>query len=122
MIGRNTIIFSVITIVLVAMLAFFIIRETPNQLKTLRQTIGCADETISDSVLDLDSRTTLIGAFISFDKAPDADLRQKMVQLDINLDENSWIFDDSVLAQIPTRSLCQLGKTDGIRLIFIPEN
>lgn len=99
---------------------FFINRSTSSNQKILLQTIDCQSDKLDKSVTNLDSKTSLVGAMISFKEVPISDdLRNKIKNLNISLDENSWIF-DYVLAKIPTSSLCELVKDDNVKSIFIP--
>lgn len=116
-----SVVFFVLILALAFIIFFFVKKENAGNPTTLRSTAGCLDETIADSVLDLRSDTTLIGAFISFKTVPlDEETKNDLADWGITLDENSWIF-DYALAQIPTDSLCDLAKHENVKLIFIPK-
>lgn len=115
--------FFVLILLLVAGV-FFWLEQSSDHTQTLRRIVQCRSEVLDDSVLGLDADTTLIGAFITFDKIPlSTSTKEKLKSLDVTLDEGSQIFEISsnILAKIPTASLCELSKVPGISSIFIPE-
>ncbi|PWB38758.1 MAG: hypothetical protein C3F02_02510 [Parcubacteria group bacterium] len=115
--------FSVVILVAVAAV-FFWLDHSGNQSQNLRRVVKCRSAVIDQSVLDLDADTSLIGAFISFDRMPLAtDTVDRLAQLGVSLDIGSQIFEISgnILAQIPTASLCDLSKLPAVQSIFIPE-
>ncbi|MFA5127257.1 MAG: hypothetical protein WC465_04665 [Patescibacteria group bacterium] len=119
-VGHSAVIYVIIFVVLAGFFFLFYDKGS-SQNKILLQTLSCQSDKIDKSVLDLDGRTSLIGAFISFKQVPiSQDTRQHLAKLDIKIDENSWIF-DYARAEIPTRSLCGLVKDDNIISVFIPK-
>lgn len=115
-----SVVFFVLILALGALIFFFMKKDNAGQIQTLRQTAGCLDETIADSVLDLRSDTTLIGAFVSFRHLPlDDATKSQLADWGVTVDENTLTF-DYMLAKIPTESLCDLAKHENVKLIFIP--
>lgn len=113
--------FFIMLFLVVSGLVLFLSKKDVAQPKILLQTLGCSSDKIDKSILDLDGRTSLIGAMISFQKIPPSDgLKNKLNSLRIKLDEGSWIF-DYVVAQIPTDSLCSLVQENEVRSVFIPK-
>ena|SRR3989344_2464166 len=115
--------FLVLILLLVAGLFFWLENSDFGRQPTLRRVVDCRNEAIDDSVLELDADTTLIGAFITFERTPlDQLTKDKLAALDVVLDEDSQIFETTshVLAQIPTVSLCELSKIEGVKSVFIP--
>lgn len=113
-----------VLILLMVAAVFFWLEQSSDNSRTLRRIISCRSEVLDDSVLGLEADTTLIGAFITFDKVPLAtSTKEKLKSLEVSLDEGSQIFEISsnILAKIPTASLCELSKVPGISSIFIPK-
>ena len=109
-----------VIIAIVLGIIFYLTNKPVENKNTLQYTAGCGSDKIDASVYSLKGNTSLIGAFISFDKVPISEnTRVELDRLDVYLDENSWIF-DYVLAQIPTESLCDLAEYDFIKGVFIP--
>ncbi len=111
-------------VLLVGVIFFYINNQNANKRPTLRNVVGCFDEVIDDSILDLDEDTTLIGAFVTFETMPLSEqIQQELDNLNIVLDHGSQVFEASahVLAQIPTASLCNLAQIEGVQSIFIPQ-
>lgn len=119
-----SVVFFVLILALGALIFFFMQRDSEGQIQTLRQSAGCLDETIADSVLDLRSDTTLIGAMVNFKTLPlDEETRKQMADWGIVIDEERRMPPpfDYVQAKIPTESLCDLAKHENVKLIFIPK-
>ena len=108
-------------LIVVAGIVVFYEKKNVDQPKVLLQTLECHSEKIDGSVADLDSDTSLIGAMISFKTIPISEAtKNKLDELEIILDEQSWIF-DYVVAKIPTDSLCDLANQEQVTKIFIPQ-
>ncbi len=119
--AKYSFVFFVLLVVVIAGIFFFINKFQANGSTTLRQTLDCHHLTISDSIMDLDGDTTLIGAYINFKALPlDEATMKKMDDLDILLDNRSQLFEISphIIAEIPTRSLCELALDDNVISIF----
>ncbi|MBT6691429.1 hypothetical protein HOB10_03815 [Candidatus Parcubacteria bacterium] len=113
--------FFIVLLIVVSGLVVFYEKEDEGKSKVLLQTLECHSDKIDSSVSDLDSDTSLIGAMISFKAVPiDEDTKNKLTELQIVLDEHSWIF-DYVVAKIPTDSLCELTSQEQVTRVFIPE-
>jgi len=113
--------FFVILLLVVFGVVFFYEQKTTKQPKVLYQTLECNSDKIDTSVADLDSDTSLIGAMITFKTVPLSQAtKDKLDQLQVVLDDQSWIF-DYVVARIPTDSLCELTAQDEVVKVFIPE-
>lgn len=120
-----SLVFFVLLVLLVAAIFFSWNVYYGARSRTLNQVLKCHDDIIDDSIFNLDAKTTLIGAMISFDKLPLPQLtKDKLAALGIVLDDSSQIFDISsyLIARIPTASLCALSQLPGVTSIFIPEN
>lgn len=89
--------------------------------KILLQTLACQSDKIDRSILNLNAKTSLIGAYISFDKVPisEAD-RNQLNKYKVVIDEKSW-FLNYAQAQIPTNNLCALVQEENILRIYIPQ-
>ena len=86
----------------------------------LKYTTGCDSEKIDDSIYKLKGTTSLIGAFISFDKVPiEEATKDELDKLGIQIDEDSQIL-DYMYATIPTEALCDLAEYDFVKRVFIP--
>jgi len=113
--------YFLIILVSLAVLSIFLSDRSNRQDKILLQTLACQSDKIDDSILNLNAKTTLIGAFISFKKVPISQTeKEQLYQEGILLDEKSWIF-DYVQAQIPTNSLCALVQEPNVSRVFIPD-
>lgn len=115
--------FSFLTIViLVAAGFFFFFRQyEAAENRILLQSLDCQSAKIDESITSLTANTKIIGALVAFERTPiNEELRQKLVDLDIKIDEANWILDYGHL-EIPTDSLCDLVKLDQITKIFIPK-
>jgi len=117
---NHSFIFYILIFLLIIALFFILNKQGAGQEKTLRQSLDCYFGPIADSVLDLEANTTLVGAFISFRDVPlSTEMRDELNNLNIVIDERTWIF-DYVLSEIPTESLCPLAGNEEIKAIFIP--
>ena len=86
----------------------------------LQYTAGCSSDKIDASIYRLKGNTSLIGAFISFDKMPIEDTTKvELDKLGVEIDEESQIF-DYLYATIPTEVLCDLAEYDFVKRVFIP--
>jgi|GEM_PF-3554817 hypothetical protein len=123
--AKYSFVFFVLLVVVIAGIFFFINKFQAKGPTTLRQTLDCHHLTITDSIMDLDGDTTLIGAYINFKTLPlNVDSMKKMDELNILLDDRSQLFEISpyILAEIPTNSLCELAMDDNVVAIFIQED
>ena len=117
-------VFFVLLIVIIAAIFLFINKFQASGPKTLRQTLDCHHQTITDSIMELDGDIALIPAYINFKSLPlDADSLKKMSDLNVLLDARSQLFEISpyILAEIPTASLCELARDENVISIFRPE-
>jgi hypothetical protein len=115
------VVFFVLLFLIIGGVFLFLSRQDVAQPKILLQTLRCSSDKIDRSILDLDGRTSLIGAMISFKKVPLADnLKNKLTAWQVELDEKSWIF-DYVIAKIPTKNLCSLVQEEQVTNVFIPQ-
>jgi hypothetical protein len=113
--------FFILLLLVVGGIFLFLNKQGLNQPQILLQTLDCSSDKIDRSILDLDGRTILIGAMISFKKVPlDDNLKNKLTAWQIKLDEKSWIF-DYVIAKIPTQNLCSLVQEEQVSNVFIPQ-
>ncbi len=101
---------------------FYFTNKKPIKQNTLQYTAGCASDKIDASVYSLRGDTSLIGAFISFKEVPlTEEVELELSKLGVTIRKDSWIFDYG-LAQIPTKSLCQLADYDFVKAVFIPKD
>lgn len=113
--------FLLIIAIVFSIIFYFNARPLVKDKNVLQYTAGCNSDKIDASIYSLRGDTSLIGAFISFDKVPITDeARAELTKLGVFLREDSWIF-DYVLAEIPTNSLCHLADFDFVTGVFIPQ-
>jgi len=118
---NDYIVVSLLAIALVLGLIFYFTNKAPVEQNTLAYAAGCSSDKIDASIYSLSSNTSLIGAFISFDKVPISDdVKNELASLGVYLRDDSWIF-DYALAEIPTGSLCALADYDFVTSVFIPQ-
>ncbi|MBT4349510.1 hypothetical protein HOD19_01870 [bacterium] len=85
---------------------------------TLADVSECQSEKIEISVWQLPANTILLNTFISFKSFPLAEeLKDKITNWGIALDENSLIF-DYLWASIPVEHLCDLVELDEVTSVF----
>ena len=117
----HSIVFFVIILVAVAGVFLFLEHQSKQVPNIVQYQVACATEKIDQSIYELDGNTSLIGAFIRFSEIPlSEESKTKLTDLNIKLDEQTWIF-DYVVAQIPTNKLCDLADLDFVSRIFLPE-
>lgn len=109
-------------VMLVASGFFFFFRQyEAAENRILLQALDCQSAKLDESITSLPANTKTLGALVAFDRTPIGDdLRQKLNDLDIEIDENNWILDYGRL-EIPVDSLCELIKIEAITKIFIPK-
>lgn len=109
-------------VMLVASGFFFFFRQyEAAENRILLQSLDCQSAKLDESITSLAANTKTVGALVAFDRTPISDeLRQKLLDLDIKIDETNWILDYGRL-EIPTDSLCDLVKLESINKIFIPK-
>ncbi|MFA6466321.1 MAG: hypothetical protein WCV71_00475 [Patescibacteria group bacterium] len=113
--------FLLIIAIVFSIIFYFNARPLVKDKNVLQYTAGCSSDKIDASIYSLRGDTSLIGAFISFDKVPiDDTIRAELTKLGVFLREDSWIF-DYVLAEIPTEALCNLADYDFVTGVFIPQ-
>jgi len=100
---------------------FLILNDATVQDKTqstLADVSKCRSEKIEASVWQLPANTILLNTFISFESFPlSVELKDKMTNWGIALDENSLIF-DYLWASIPIEHLCDLVELDEVTSVF----
>lgn len=121
--ASHSFVFFILIVIVIGGVFSLINKYNSHQTKTLRSVVGCFDEVIDDSILNLEAETTLFRAFITFQSMPLSNEDSlKLNNLNIVLETDSQIFEISpnIIAQIPTTSLCELAKLESVQNIFIP--
>jgi hypothetical protein len=118
-IGHSITFLAVVLLVASGFFFFFRHYEAAEN-RILLQSLDCNSEKIDKSITDLASETKTVDALVAFDRTPINDeLRKKIEDMDIKIDDTNWILDYGRL-EIPTASLCELVKLSQITKIFIP--
>ena len=113
--------YFLIILISLALIFTFVSNKSKKEDKILLQTLSCQSDKIDQSILSLNAKTTLIGAYINFKKVPITQAeKDQLNKLKVMIDEKSWIF-ERAQAQIPTASLCDLIQSENIDYIFIPQ-
>lgn len=116
---NHSIVFFVIIFVVIAAI-FLFEKLSGGQDGPLAKAVGCESTKIDQTVYDLQENTSLIGAFVVFDRVPiSEDDKQALADIKVRIDENSWLI-DYARAEIPTDSLCALAELENVKKIFIP--
>jgi len=114
----NAIVLFVLVFILIFGLFLLLKNTEPSAPATLGQSLDCTSQKLDQSVLELDSDTDLLRAFISFNNLPlSTEIEQRLADLNVIMDENSLIF-DNIWATIPVESLCDLVAEEDIKSIF----
>jgi len=118
-IGHSVTFLAVVLLVAAGFFFFFRHYEAAEN-RILLQSLECHSEKIDDSITALAANTKTVGALVAFERTPISDdLRQKIEDLGIKIDEANWILDYGRL-EIPVESLCELVEWPQITKIFIP--
>lgn len=113
--------YFLLILVSIALVLLFFNNKSKTTDKILLQTLDCQSDKLDRSILDLNAKTSMIGAYISFKTLPLTEAeRAKLNKYKIIIDEKSWIF-DYAQAQIPTQSLCPLIQEANVQRVFIPQ-
>lgn len=127
-INRNHILAFFLIVILLVMVSYTNHKEKirkDNLPPTLAYHIGCQSAKIDQAVLDLHKNTSLIGAYIEFDKLPyDKETEKFIEENNIYIYEGSQLFEISpkLIARIPTESLCDLVNLKSVQYISMPNN
>ena len=112
--------FVLILVVAAGIFLFVDNKRVESQPNIVKYQVACDSAKIDSKIFALKGNTSLIGAMISFYQIPLSDEQSsELSDMEVKLDEKSWIF-DYVVAQIPTKSLCDLAQLDYVKKIFIP--
>lgn len=87
--------------------------------------LDCKSGKIDESILNLHSDTSLVGAYVNFSQSPDdKESKEALDRLDVYLDEGSQLFEISpkIYARIPTENLCDLVRLEIVSYVSLPKD